>query len=67
MKIKSRMICPVKKSDGSWDVVTKEFIEDIPDKGRHSTICNKCHNDDYPECRKTCPVEKNYISKVPKS
>ena len=57
MKIKSRMACPVKWPDGTWDVVTKEFEEDIPDKERHSMICNKCPRDDYPKCRETCPIE----------
>lgn len=64
MKIKSRMICPVKRPDGTWDVVTKEFEEDIPDKGRHSMICNKCPRDDYPKCRETCPIEKKFIPKA---
>lgn len=67
MKVKFMAACPVKHPDGTWDVVTKEVEEDVPDKGRHHVICNKCPNDNYPECRKTCPVEKNYISKVSNS
>lgn len=64
MKIKSRMACPVKRPDGTWDVVTKEFEEDIPDKGRHSMICNKCWEENYPKCRETCLIEKHFISKA---
>ena len=42
MKVKSKMSCPIRKEDGSWTTVIKEFEEEIPDKGRHSLICNKC-------------------------
>lgn len=42
MKVKSKMVCPVKKKDGNWTTVVKEFEEDIPDLGRHTMICNKC-------------------------
>ena len=53
------MSCPIRKEDGSWTTVIKEFEEEIPDKGRHSLICNKCIEESYPECRKWCPMEKN--------
>ena len=59
MKVKSQMSCPIRKEDGSWTTVIKEFEEEIPDKGRHSLICNKCIEESYPECRKWCPMEKN--------
>lgn len=67
MKVKSRAACPVKRKDGTWDVVRKEVWEEIPEKGRHCHICNKCVNDNYPQCRETCPVERNFISKIDKS
>lgn len=63
MKVNSRMVCPVRQSDGSWDTVVKEFEEDIPDLGRHSLICNKCGEKSYPECRTWCPMEKEHESK----
>ncbi len=59
MKVKSRMSCPVKKEDGSWTTVIKEFEEDIPDLGRHSLMCNKCGEKSYPDCKEWCPIEKN--------
>ncbi len=59
MKVKSRMVCPVKKKDGSWTTVVKEFEEDIPDLGRHSLMCNSCGEKSYPDCMKWCPVEEN--------
>ena len=59
MKVKSKMSCPIRKEDGSWTTVIKEFEEEIPDKGRLSLICNKCIEESYPECRKWCPMEKN--------
>lgn len=53
MKVKSRMACPVKQKDGSWDIVVKEFEEDIPDLGREELMCNKCGRADYPKCKET--------------
>lgn len=67
MKVLKRLHCPVKQPDGSWEIEIREIIEEVPDKGRRHIICNKCPNDHYPECRKTCPVEKNYISKSSKN
>ena len=32
MKVKSRMSCPVRRKDGTWTTVIKEFEEDIPDE-----------------------------------
>ena len=63
MKVNSRMICPVRQSDGSWTTEVKEFEEEIPDLGRHSMICNKRRKKSYPECRKWCPMEKEHESK----
>ena len=31
MKVKSRMSCPVRRKDGTWTTVIKDFEEDIPD------------------------------------
>lgn len=59
MKVESRMVCPVKQSDGSWTTVVKEFEEEIPDLGRHTLMCNKCGEKTYPECMQWCPVERN--------
>ena len=42
MKVKSRMSCPVRRKDGTWTTVIKDFEEDIPDLGREELICNKC-------------------------
>lgn len=58
MKVKSKMSCPVRKEDGNQTTIIKEFEEDIPDKGRHSIICNKCIEDSYPQCREWCPMER---------
>lgn len=55
MKVQSRMICPVKKKDGTWTTEVRHFEEDIPDLGRESLICNKCGWSTYPECKKWCP------------
>lgn len=63
MKVTKRLHCPVRQGDDSWDIVIREIEEDVPDKGRHHIICDKCPNDNYPECRKTCHIEKNIISK----
>ena len=41
MKVKSRMSCPVRRKDGTWTTVIREFEEDIPDLGRKELICNK--------------------------
>lgn len=59
MKVKSRMVCPVKQKGGSWTTVIKHFEEDIPDLGRHMMICNKCGRKNYPECMEQCPVERS--------
>ncbi len=53
MKVKSRMSCPVRRKDGTWTTVIKEFEEDIPDLGREELICNKCGRPDYPKCKET--------------
>lgn len=33
MKVKSRMSCPIRRKDGTWTTVIREFEEDIPDLG----------------------------------
>ena len=53
MKVKSKMVCPVRQKDGTWTTVIKEFEEDIPDLGREELICNKCGRPDYPKCKET--------------
>lgn len=53
MKVKSRMSCPVRRKDGTWTTIIKEFEEDIPDLGREELICNKCGRPDYPKCKET--------------
>lgn len=46
---------PVRK-DGHWDVIDKEFLKEIPDKGRPDDFCNFCDDDEnYPSCIDTCP------------
>lgn len=66
MMVQSLMVCPVKQPDGTWTTEIKEFEEDIPDKGRHTLLCNKCSWDLYPECMETCPVEKNRRERLEK-
>lgn len=53
MKVKSRMVCPVRQ-DGKWTTIIKEFEEEIPDLGREELICNKCGRADYPKCKEIC-------------
>ena len=65
MKVKSRMSCPVRRKDGTWTTVIKEFEEDIPDLGREELICNKCGRPDYPKCKETvCEAWKYHESKT---
>ena len=40
MKVKSRMSCPIRRKDGTWTTVIREFEEDIPDLGREELIRN---------------------------
>lgn len=54
--MKVKVAEPVKKKDGTWDVIVKEIEEDVPDKGRGSYICNKCSFDEFPDCKKWCKV-----------
>ncbi len=64
MKVKSRMSCPIRRKDGTWTTVIREFEEDIPDLGRKELICNKCGRPDYPKCKKTvCEAWKYRKSK----
>lgn len=64
--VHSMMSCPVKQEDGTWTTVIKEFDEEIPDKGRHTLICNNCKIDAYPECMEWCAVEKNRKERLAK-
>lgn len=55
---------PVRRKDGTWTTVIKEFEEDIPDLGRKELICNKCGRPDYPKCKETvCEAWKYHKSK----
>ena len=64
MKVKSRMSCPVRRKDGTWTTVIREFEEDIPDLGRKELICNKCGRPDYAKCKETvCEAWKYHKSK----
>lgn len=66
MIVHSRMAEPV-KVNGKWTVVVKEFDEEIPDRGRHTLLCNKCEvTKDYPACRSWCPIEKGRIEREAK-
>lgn len=51
IRVKSKMLDPVKQSDGTWKVVIREFEEEIPDLGREELICNHCGWPDYPKCK----------------
>lgn len=62
--IKSSIACPVQQKDGSWKVVLKKFEEDIPDKGRHLLICNKCGVSTYPDCITSCQIEKSWCKSI---
>lgn len=66
MLVHSKMVCPVKQEDGTWTTVMKEFDEEIPDKGRHTLMCNACDWTSYPECMETCPVEQNRRERLAK-
>lgn len=64
--VHSMMSCPVKQEDGTWTTIIKEFDEDIPDKGRHTLMCNSCDSETYPKCCEWCPVEKNRKERLTK-
>ena len=53
VKVRFKLVCPVRQKDGTWTTVIKEFEEDIPDLGREELICNKCGRPDYPKCKET--------------
>lgn len=65
MIVHSRMSCPV-KVNGKWTTVIKEFDEELPAEGRHWMMCNKCGNERYPECRKTCILERDRLNREAK-
>ena len=56
--VKGKQSCPVKRKDGTWTTVIKDYEEDIPDLGREYLICNKCGWSTYPECISWCKVTK---------
>ena len=62
MKMKSQMVCPIKK-DGKWMTIVKTFEEDVPDLGRNSIFCNKCGMSNYPECQTQCPIGREITFK----
>lgn len=57
MIVHTKAAVPERQPDGSWHVVLKEFDEEIPDKGRHTAVCNECLEDSYPGCMEWCPFE----------
>lgn len=54
MKVKCKAGVPIKRKDGSWEVVIKDTERDIPDKGRDHWMCNLCSRGDYPNCKRDC-------------
>lgn len=55
MLLKTRIIEPFQRSDGSWDTTLTERMEEYPvDKPRDFGYCNKCGDMRYPECVATC-------------
>lgn len=65
MIVHSRVAEPV-KVNGKWTVVVREFDEELPAEGRHCMMCNKCGDERYPECRKTCLIELDRIEREAK-
>lgn len=55
--------CPVRKKDGSWTTIVKNYEEDIPDLGREELICNKCGWSIYPECKEWCKAWVHHTEK----
>ncbi len=58
MKVKSKVVRPVRRSDGSWTAIMEVVEEDVPDRGRHLIMCNRCVSERYPDCIQNCAVEK---------
>ena len=58
IRVKSRMACPVRQKNGSWKVIEKRFIENVPDLGREYLICNSCGFSAYPACLEWCKVTR---------
>lgn len=56
LKIESKMICPINKTDGTFTTNVRRFEEIIPDLGREKIICNKCGWSTYPECKRWCKI-----------
>ena len=50
--ITGKMADPVRQSDGSWKVISRDYEEDIPDLGREELICNQCGWPSYPKCKR---------------
>lgn len=60
MKVKTTVVRPIRQRDGSWKTVMEHIEEEIPDRGRHLIICNKCISETYPDCIAKCGVEKQW-------
>ena len=60
MKVKTTVVRPIRQRDGSWKTVMEHIEEEIPDRGRHLIICNKCISETYPDCVANCGVEKQW-------
>ena len=60
MKVKVRVLDPVQKKDGTWDLIEYEQVEEYPDDhGFHSLLCVNCGlSSAYPECREWCESDK---------
>lgn len=54
MLVKGISARPVKKEDGTWDVVAVPYEEEIEDLGREHLMCNICAFGGYPDCMKDC-------------
>lgn len=65
MLVHCKVSTPI-KVNGKWTTVIKEVDEEFPAEGRHSMICNRCGNKEYPECRKVCPIELGRIEQEQK-
>lgn len=54
MLIKGTEARPVKKDDGTWDVIAVPYEKEIEDLGREHLMCNICAFGGYPDCMKDC-------------
>lgn len=61
MKIKTWVIEPYQRSDGSWNVQKVERMEEYPvDEERPFYYCNVCGDKRYPDCREGCVHVEGY-------